>query len=55
MLGENLTVMVIDPVVLGDVSPDHLDQFIPFVRPVEAGGDEDQDLFAWYTLRFECL
>ena len=55
VLGENLTVMVFDPVVLGNVSPDHLDQFIPFVRPVETGGDEDQDLFAGYALRFECL
>src|SRR5439155_9761013 len=53
VLFQNLAVMVLDPVILSDVLAEHLDQLGPLVRPVQAGGDQDEDVAAAYPLLFE--
>ena len=45
--------MILDAVVRRDLLADHLFQLGPLVRPVQAGGDEDQDVFAGDALLFE--
>ena len=42
----DLAVMVFDAVGGGGLRPHHLDQFRALVGPVQAGGDEDQDVAA---------
>lgn len=44
VFAENLAVMVLDAVVVGDEAADHFDEFFPFVGAMQAGGDQDQDL-----------
>ena len=39
-----VAVVVLDPVVRGDLRADHFDQFGRACRPMQPGGDQDQDL-----------
>src|SRR5207302_561669 len=53
VLFQNLAMMVRDSIILRDVRAEHLDQLVPLVRPMQAGGDQDEDAPALYLLLFE--
>src|SRR5207245_7025601 len=53
VLFQDLAVMVLDSIILSDVLAEHLDQLGPLVRPVQAGGDQDEDVAAANCLLFE--
>ena len=55
VLAALLAVVVHAGVTAGDVRADEFDQFVAFVRAVQAGGDENRDLVARDAGRFERL